>query len=62
MKTTELMTLKENNSEKDTLKLDQSKLMGNRSLRPMKSMMKIQSVKPERMTLPSKMRKKVIKF
>lgn len=62
MKITELMTLKENNSEKDTLKLDQSKLMGNRSLRPMKSMMKIQSVKPERMTLPSKMRKKVIKF
>jgi hypothetical protein len=62
MKTTELMTLKENNSEKDTFKLDQTKVIGTRSLRPMKSMMKIQSVKPERMTLPHKLRKKVIKF
>jgi hypothetical protein len=62
MKTTELTTLNENNSEKNTLRLDQLKQAGVRSLRPMKSMMKIQSVKPERMTLPSKMRKKIIKF
>jgi len=62
MKTTELKTLRENTSEKNTLSMTSSKANTMRSVRPMKSMMKIQSVKPERMVLPKKIRKKVIKF
>ena len=61
MKTTELSTLKEINSDKDTLKLA-AKMSGNRSLRPMKSMGKLESVKPNRLELKHRMRKKVIKL
>lgn len=61
MKTTELSTLKENNSEKDTLKMA-GKVTVNRSLRPMKSMGKLESVKPNRLELKHRMRKKVIKL
>lgn len=61
MKTTELSTLKENNSEKDTLKMT-GKVTVNRSLRPMKSMGKLESVKPNRLELKHRMRKKVIKL
>ena len=61
MKTTELSTLKENNSEKDTLKIT-GKVTVNRSLRPMKSMGKLESVKPNRLELKHRMRKKVIKL
>lgn len=61
MKTTELSTLKEINSEKDTLKMA-NKLNSNRSFRPMKSMSKLGSVKPNRLELKNRMRKKVIKL
>ena len=61
MKTTELSTLKENNSEKDTLKIT-GKVTVNRSLRPMKSMGKLESVKPNRLELKHRMRKRVIKL
>tara|TARA_B100001971_G_scaffold61895_1_gene56881 strand:+ start:80208 stop:80423 length:216 start_codon:yes stop_codon:yes gene_type:complete len=61
MKTTELPTLKEINTEKDTLKLA-TKAVVNRSFRPMKSMGKIESVKPNRLELKHRMRKRVIKL
>lgn len=60
MKTTELPTLKEINSEKDTLKMTKPNV--NRSFRPMKSMGKLESVKPNRLELKHRMRKRVIKL
>ena len=61
MKTTKLPTLKEINTEKDTLNLS-TKSVGNRSIRPMKSMGKLESVKPNRLELKHRMRKRIIKL